>query len=191
ALFFVVCVLGVGLGLRAYTQKRQGLTTLTVTRRVAEMVSPDTIAALQPRLQEGQKIMVAARGLTPVLSFALDEAQLRKATLCVLYVKEIAVYYTGGPTTLGRARWQDDPEANAIMSLMLKLGSERGVCVQPVYAVSEDAATTILDLSASMSVDYLMLGTSHRLTLTNLLRGNVVTNIAAQLPDTIRLIIYG
>ncbi|PYL83906.1 MAG: amino acid transporter, partial [Verrucomicrobia bacterium] len=69
ALFFVVCVLGVGLGLRAYTQKRQGLTTLTVTRRVAEMVSPDTIAALQPRLQEGQKIMVAARGLTPVLSF--------------------------------------------------------------------------------------------------------------------------
>src|SRR5213082_738702 len=67
ALFFVVCVLGVGLGLRAYTQKRQGLTTLTVTRRVAEMVSPDKIAALQPRLQEGQKIMVAARGLTPVL----------------------------------------------------------------------------------------------------------------------------
>jgi hypothetical protein len=36
-----------------------------------------------------------------------------------------------------------------------------------------------------------MLGTSHRLTLANLLRGNVVTNIAAQLPDTIRLIIYG
>src|SRR5438132_1820569 len=191
ALFFVVGVLGGGLGLRAYTQKRQGLTTLTVTRRVAEMVSPDTIAALQPRLQEGQKIMVAARGLTPVLSFALDEAQLRKATLCVLYVKEIAVYYTGGPATLGRARWQDDPEANAIMSLMIKLGAERDICVIPVYAVSEDAATTILDLSATMGVDYLMLGTSHRLTLTNLLRGNVVTNIAAQLPDTIRLIIYG
>ena len=31
ALFFVVCVLGVGLALRAYTQKRQGLTTMTVT----------------------------------------------------------------------------------------------------------------------------------------------------------------
>ena len=53
---------------------------------------------MQPRLEEGQKIMVAARGITPVLSFALDEAQLRKATLCVLYVKEIAVYYAGGPT---------------------------------------------------------------------------------------------
>ena len=191
ALFFVVCVLGVGLGLRAYTQKRQGLTTLTVTRRVAEMVSPDMIAALQPRLQEGQKIMVAARGITPVLSFALDEAQLRKATLCVLYVKEIAVYYTGGPATLGRARWQDDPEANAIMSLMLKLGAERDICVIPVYAVSEDAASTIIDLSATLGVDFLMIGATQRHALANLLRGGVATSVAQQLPDSIQLVIFG
>src|SRR3954453_22404470 len=191
ALFFVLCVLGVGLTVRAWTLKRRGLTTVMVPRQVAHMVTPDLATTMQSRLQEGQKIMVAARGITPVLSFALDEAQLRRATLCVLFVKEIAVYYAGGPTTLGRARWQEDPEANDIMAFMLKLGSERDVCVQPVYAVSEDAATTILDLSATMGVDFLMLGTSHRLTLANLLRGNVVTNIAAQLPDTIRLIIYG
>src|SRR6202030_4298380 len=35
ALFFVVCILGVGLAVRAYTQKRQGLTTMTVTHQVA------------------------------------------------------------------------------------------------------------------------------------------------------------
>ncbi len=74
---------------------------------------------------------------------------------------------------------------------MLKLGCERDIPVMPVYAVSDDPAATILDLAATIGVDFLMLGTSHRLTLTNLLRGNVVTNIAAQLPDTIRLIIYG
>ena len=191
ALFFVVCVLGVGLALRAYTQKRQGLTTLTVTRRVAEMVSPDTIAALQPRLQEGQKIMVAARGITPVLGFALDEAQLRKATLCVLYVKEVAVYFSAGPARLGRAKWQDDPEANAIMSLMLKLGEERDVCVVPVYAVSQDAASTIVDLSATMGVDYLVIGATQRIALANLLRGSVATNVAQQLPDSIQLLIFG
>jgi amino acid transporter/nucleotide-binding universal stress UspA family protein len=191
ALFFVTCVLGVGLALRAYTQKRSGLTTLTVTRQVAEMVTPDLVATMQPRLEEGQKIMVAARGITPVLSFALDEAQLRKATLCVLYVKEIAVFYGGGPTTVGRARWQDDPEAHAIMSLMLKLGSERSVCVLPVYAVSEDASTTILDLSATMGVDFLMIGATQRHALANLLRGSVATNVAQQLPDSIRLVIFG
>src|SRR5436853_3231020 len=145
ALFFVVVVLGVGLALRAYTQKRQGLTTLTVTRAVAEMVGPDLEARVQPRLQEGQKIMVAARGITPVLGFALDEAQFRKAALCVLFVKEVAVYYPGGPASLGRVKWQDDPEAAAIMSMMLKLGADRDICVLPVYAVSEDAASTILD----------------------------------------------
>src|SRR5205814_5562976 len=125
---FVLAVLIGGLALRAYTQKLQGLTTLTVTRQVAAMVTPDLVASMQPRLQEGQKIMVAARGVTPVLSFALEEAQLRKATLCVLYVKEIAIFYGGGPTTLGRARWKDDPESAAIMSMMLKLGAERDIC---------------------------------------------------------------
>jgi len=191
ALFFVVCVLGMGLALRAWTQKRAGFTTLTVTHQVAAMVSPNLAATMQPRMEEGQKIMVAARGITPVLSFALDEAQLRKATLCVLYVKEIAVYYAGGPTFLGRARWQDDPEAQAIMSLMLKLGAERNICVLPVYAVSEDAAATILDLSATMGVDFLMIGATQRHALANLLRGSVATNVAQQLPDSIQLVIYG
>jgi amino acid transporter/nucleotide-binding universal stress UspA family protein len=190
ALFFVMCILGVGLALRAYTQKRQGLTTMTVTHQVAAMVSPDLVATMQPRMQEGQKIMVAARGITSVLSFALDEAELRKATLCVLYVKEIAVFYGGGGP-LGRARWQDDPEANTIMSLMMKIGEERGVCVLPVYAVSEDAASTILDLSATMGVDYLIIGASQRNTLAKLLGGSVVTSVAQQLPDSIRLVIFG
>src|SRR5213595_3350481 len=191
ALFFVFVVVLSGLALRAYTQKRQGLTTLTVTREVAQMVTPDLEAHVQPRLQEGQKILVAARGITPVLGFALDEAQLRKATLCVLFVKEVAVYYSGGPASLGRAKWQDDPEANAIMSSMLKLGEERDICVVPLYAVSQDAAATIVDLAATMGIDFLVIGASQRSAMAKLLRGSVATNVAQQLPDSIRLVIYG
>ena len=192
ALFFAMCVLGVGYGLRAYSHKLSGLKTVTVTRGVAAMVTPDLPTALQPRIEEGAKIMVAARGITPVLGFALDEAQLRKAVLCVLYVKEIAVYFSAGPAALAqKAKWQDDPEANAIMSLMLKEGEARGVCVLPVYALSENAAATILDLSATMGVDYLMIGASQRSAMAHLLRGSVVTNVAAQLPDEIRLVIFG
>ncbi len=191
ALFFVTCVLVSGLALRAYTLKRQGLTTVTVTREVAEMVSPNLEARVQPRLEEGQKIMVAARGITPVLGFALDEAQLRKATLCVLYVKEVAVYFSGGPARLGRAKWQDDPEANAIFSLMLKLGNERDICVVPVYAVSQDAAATIVDLSATLGVDYLVIGATQRTAMANLLRGSVATSVAQHLPDSIQLLIFG
>ena len=48
------------------------------------------------------------------------------------------------------------------MSLMLKLGCERNIPVMPVYAVSEDPAATILDLAATIGVDFLMIGASHR-----------------------------
>src|SRR5207248_140223 len=158
ALQFVLAVLMGGLALRAYTLKRQGLTTVMLHRQVAAMVTPELPATMRSHLSDTQKIMVAARGLTPVLSFSLDEAELRNATLFVLYVKEVAVYYTAGGTPLGKARWQDDPEANAIMSLMIKLGSEREISVVPLYAVSPDAAATIVDLSATMGVDFLLIG---------------------------------
>jgi amino acid transporter/nucleotide-binding universal stress UspA family protein len=191
ALFFVTCVLIGGFALRAYTLKRQGLTTVMLHRQVAAMVTPELPATMRSHLSDSQKILVAARGITPVLSFALDEAQLREGTLYVLYVKEVAVYYTGGGTTLGRARWQDDPEANAIMSLMLKLGAEREICVVPLYAVSQDAAATIVDLSATMGVDILLIGASQRTAMAKLLRGSVATNVAQQLPETIQLLIFG
>ena len=191
ALFFAVCVLGVGLGFRAYSHKIAGLKTLTVTRKVAEMVTPDLVTTVQTRLEEGHRILVAARGITRVFGFALDEAQLRNATLYVLYVKEIVVFYGRGPTTTGRPKWQNDPEATAIMSAMLKLGEERGVSVLPIYAVSDDAATTILDLAATLGVDFLVIGASQRTAMTKLLRGSVATNVAQQLPDSIHLIIYG
>jgi nucleotide-binding universal stress UspA family protein len=191
ALFFAVCVLGVGLGFRAYSHKIAGLKTLTVTRKVAEMVTPDLVTTVQTRIEEGHRILVAARGITRVLGFALDEAQLRNATLYVLYVKEVAVFYGRGPTTTGRPKWQNDPEAAAIMSAMLKLGAERGVSVLPIYAVSDDAATTILDLAATLGVDYLVIGATQRTAMAKLLRGSVATNVAQQLPDSIHLIIYG
>lgn len=190
ALFFAVCVLGAGMALRAYSHKLAGLTTLTITRDMAQVVSPDATERLRPRLQEGQKIMVAARGLTPVLRFAMDEALLRKATLCVLYVKEIAVSPLG-PAFLHTSRWQDDPHAAAIMTMCLKIGEESGVSVVPVYATSENPPGTILDLAATLGVDYLLLGASQRAGMAKLLKGDVVTQVATGLPEDIQLIIHG
>ncbi len=191
ALFFAICVLGIGLALRAYSHKLSGLKTVTMTKEVAEMVAPNLPATMQPRLEEGQKIMVAARGINPVLNFALEEAALRKAVLCVVYIKEMAVYFSGAPIARGSTKWKDDPQAGAIMSLMIKEGEARGVCVQPVYAVSEDASATILDLAATLGVDYIILGASQRRSLADLLRGSVATQIAQHLPDSIRLVIFG
>ena len=191
ALFFVVCVLGIGLGLRSYSHKKSGLRTVTVAEKVADLVSPEALERLRPTLAEGQRIMVSARGVTPVLRFSLDEAKLRKASLCVLYVQEIAVLL-GGPTNWSkRLKWQDDPQAAAIMSLMLALGKEVGVDVMPIYAQSTNPAATILDLAATLGVDFLMLGASHRQTMAKLLKGNVIDEVARGLPENIQMIIYG
>ncbi len=191
ALFFAICVLGIGLAVRAYSHKKVGLKTVTVSAEAAKLVSPESIEMLRPRCEEGQKVMVAARGVTPVLRFALEYAALKKATLCVLYVREVAVFLSGPAGASGRPKWQEDPEAAAIMSLCLKLGEELGVPVLPVYAVSGEPASTILDSAATLGVDYLMLGASHRLSMARLLKGDVITQVASGLPESIQLIIHG
>jgi nucleotide-binding universal stress UspA family protein len=191
ALFFALCVLGIGLSLRGYAQKRAGLRTLTVTEEIAAAINPDAVSEFRHSLNPANTIMVAARGLNPVLRFALEEARLRKASLYVLYVKEVAVTLPGPVEAHETPRWQDDKEASRIMCTMLGLGKENEVPVVPLYALSDNPAGTILDLSATLGVDILMLGTSHRRTLVTLLKGNIVTEVAKNLPENIQVIIYG
>ena len=191
ALFFAVVVVGTGLALRTYSQRRAGLRTLTVSEDIAAAVAPETSPGFRLNLTPTQTILVAARGVTPVLRFALDEARLRQATLYVLYVKELAVTVPGTLASLEAPRWQHDRQAREIMYTMLALGKENGVTVIPLYAVSDDPAGTILDQAATMGADLLMLGSRHRRTLAGILKGDIVTAVANNLPENIQLIIYG
>jgi len=192
ALFFAVCVLGVGLAARTYTQRRAGFRTVIVSEQVAAAIAPETtIATLQVDPEQTQSILVAARGLTQVLQFALEEARLHRANLYVLYVREVAVSMPGVLTKSEGPRWQDDPRSAAIMYAMLEAGKRNEVAVVPVYSVSDDPAGTILDLAATLGVDTLILGSPARSRLVSLLKGNVVTEVAKSLPESIRLIIYG
>jgi nucleotide-binding universal stress UspA family protein len=190
ALFFAVCVLGSGLALRSYAQRRAGFRTLTVTKEVAAHVAPDLFPDFQINFTTGQKILVAARGNTPVLRYALEEAQLRKGMLYVLYVKEVAVAFSGFQETEEPRKWQQDPVAGKIMSSMLDQGPKLGITVIPLYTVSDNAASSILDLTATLGIDILMLGASHRSRMVSLLRGNVVAEVARSLPENIQLVIH-
>lgn len=191
ALFFIVCILIVGFALRALAQRHAGLRTITVSHAVAAAVAPESIPDFQINLNPGQSILVAARGVTPVLRFALEEARLRRGTLYVLFVKELAVALPGPLVKNDRTRWQDDPLAAHIMSAMLEQGRQNDVQVIPLYAISENPASSILDLSATLGIDILMLGSPHRNKLVSLLKGNVVTEVARSLPENIQLVIHG
>jgi len=190
ALYFVVCVLIVGLGVRGIAQKRAGLETITISRELAAAVKPASVANFRPNLSPGQSVLVAARGFTPVLRYALEEARFREGNLYVLYVKQLIVSLPGVPAKAERPRWQDDRQAAEIMYGMLEQGRLAGVTVIPVYVVSDDTASTIVDLAATFGTDVLMLGSPRRSSLLALLHGNIVTKVAQNLPDNIQLVIH-
>jgi len=109
----------------------------------------------------------------------------------VLYVKELAVKLQGPVEQAEPQRWQDDARAASIMFSMLKLGKQAEVPVIPLYAVSDDPAVSILDLSATLGIDILLLGASHRHGLARVLKGNVVGEVIRSLPENIELLIHG
>lgn len=191
ALFFIVCILVAGLSVRAWSHKRAGFETVMLTREMAQVVDPERLGNLRPNFAPGQSILVAARGFTPVLRFALEEARFRQGNLYVLYVKQLAVSLPGPLADQKRPRWQDDRQAAEIMYGMFSLAQGTGVTVVPLYAVSDDPPATILDLAATIGVDILMLGTAHRRSLADVLKGDVANRVARDLPENIQLVIHG
>ncbi len=190
ALFFVTCVLLAGLALRAWSQKHKGVTSVTVPRKVAAMVESMELELLKPKPREGGKILLCLRGVTPVLTFAVEVARQRSATLYVLYVREVAVAF-GASEEGARMRWQDDPEAALIMKTARSVGTDAGVEVIPVYAVAESAGPAIVDVAATLGADELFLGASGHHALARLLHGSVVQQVVRNLPDQIGLVIRG
>jgi amino acid transporter len=180
ALLFVAIVLGFGLALREITMRHRQ--AAPVALKLATVV-PITPAVGSPPEFLGQFILVAARGWTPALQFALEESRVRDAQLLILYVREVAVNIDMG------SKWQDDPDAKALFT---RLESEaRGLKVNKLYSVSDSPADTIIDIAATFGVDTVVLGGSRRATLVNLLKGNVVARVAANLPESMHLIVIG
>jgi nucleotide-binding universal stress UspA family protein len=127
--------------------------------------------------------MVAARGVTPTLRFAIEEARVRGAEVFVLFVRE---QFTTIPVPMIE---EEDEEAQVVFQAARSIAGD--VKVTTIYAVSDDSAWTILDNAAIAGVDMLILGHSRRFALTRLLRGDLLETLGAQLPEEIKLVIVG
>ena len=186
ALFFVVVILTAGLLLRTYTRRHQrdqefGDTEMMVKDESA--IAAVSAAAARPCVFLGQRLLVAVRGYTPALEFALEEARVRNAQLFVLYIREVAIQADIG------SNWEKDPVAREVFHRIRKDSPD--VKVHPLYSVSDSPADTIIDISATFGVDTVILGGSRRARLVRLLKGNVVTRVASQLPESMHLIVIG
>jgi amino acid transporter/nucleotide-binding universal stress UspA family protein len=191
ALFFIICILLSGFALRAIAQRGVVAPSGELAGAGETAIIAKTVSPPMRQQTEVQAIMVAARGWTPVLHFALEEARLRGAILYVLYVRLVSVSMPSSAARPEPVKWENDRPAAEIMYGMKDLATAAGVRMLPVYVVSDDVATSVLDLSATLGIDLLILGAPQRSALAALLRGDVVTEVAKHLPDTIQMLIHG
>lgn len=181
ALFFVSVVLVVGFVVREFTRAKQTTATSAPVHAAATTAAIPSTSPRSPFL--GEFILVAARGWTPALQFALEESRLRHAHLLVLYIREVAVSIDM------RGSWKDDAEARTLFTRLETEASD--IQVNKLYSVSDSPADTIIDIAATFGADVVVLGGSRRATLVNLLKGNVVARVAANLPESMHLIVIG
>ncbi len=151
----------------------------------ADLLSMADIPPFDPGLG---KILVATRGNPKLLEFAAEEAVARKSNLIVLFVHDIRLAY--GPPGSGTYRPEDDPEAVTIISRAKKLAREKNIPCMPIYSVARSAGEMILDFAGTYAVDYVIMGVTRRGTLYRALKGDVITQVAENLPPETTLLIH-
>ena len=180
---FAVTVLAIGLVLRGLAAERAGKRTQTDTALTPSPVS-QPITPLHTQKDSREPLLCAVRGPGKTLDFALEEASETGRPLYVLFVREQAVIT---PEDRNR-KWQQDRDATLVFESAKAKADHQPII--PCYAVSDSAADTIVDLAATLGVSRLILGSPQRNTLLNLLRGDIIRNVSALLPNNIHLLVY-
>jgi amino acid transporter/nucleotide-binding universal stress UspA family protein len=188
ARYFAVTILAVGLILRGLVQerrmKKEQPTTKPALVHGIGQTPPDAVTAETAAFPTGETILCAIRGTGRTLDFALREAKRLGAQLYLLFVREQAFMTEQD----AKRKWQEDPEASTLFSEAQQKAD--GVTPLFAYAVSPSAAETIVDIAATLGASRLILGAPRRNAVINLLRGNVIREVSASLPEEIDLLVY-
>jgi amino acid transporter/nucleotide-binding universal stress UspA family protein len=148
----------------------------------APQVSTTPAAPAIARAYSGP-ILTAVRGRGRTLDFAIKEASENGQPLYVLFVREQPVI---APADRKR-KWTEDAQAREIFESLKDSGL--GETIIPCYAVSDAPANTIADLASTIGAERVLLGAPQRSTLIHMLRGNIIREVAALLPDDIHLLV--
>lgn len=176
----IIAVLGSRFLLKRLGQKGGEKLPEPVTGWLAELRAGGEIAIDPDR----PKIMLAARGRYQS-EFAVDLARRRNATLFTIFVRAIRVM----DLQPGRVpRIEDDRDAQEALGTTALLAKEAGVPVVPIFVTATDVSGEILDYTVTYGCDTLIMGKSRRSALSRRLEGDVVSTVAAELPEGVSLI---
>jgi amino acid transporter/nucleotide-binding universal stress UspA family protein len=178
----ITVVLGTRWALHAAERRRATLPPVPVpaTGWLAELERP------APQIDPSKpKIMLAARGRAQA-EFAVDLARRRGATLLAIYVRTLRVIDLA-PGSVPQIK--DDPAAAESLGSVAVLARQAGVPFIPIYVSSPDIAEEILDYTVTFGCDTLIMGKSRRLALSRSLEGDVVAQVARNLPPDTALVL--
>ena len=187
ARLFVLALLAVGLVLHGLAAERaEKRRAAEAARALGAPKPPPTVPRLPivEREAKGAPMICAVRGIGRTLDFAISEAKETDRPLYLLFVREQPVLAAGDR----RRKWVEDEEASAIFNYANEKAD--GVQILPCYAVSDSAADTIVDITATVGASRLIVGAPQRNLLVNLLRGSIIKNISDILPEDIHFLVY-
>ena len=152
--------------------------------KIVEEIPPTPVqAAIPPTRSYSGPILAAVRGQGRTLDFAVREAQENGQPLYILFVREQPVIAPGDR----KRKWTEDRQAKEIFESLR--GKGLGEWIIPCYAVSDAPAHTIADLASTIGAERVLLGAPQRNSLIHMLRGNIIREVAALLPDDITLLV--
>ena len=152
--------------------------------KIVEEIPPTRVqAAIPPTRSYSGPILAAVRGQGRTLDFAVREAQENGQPLYILFVREQPVIAPGDR----KRKWTEDRQAKEIFESLR--GKGLGEWIIPCYAVSDAPAHTIADLASTIGAERVLLGAPQRNSLIHMLRGNIIREVAALLPDDITLLV--
>ena len=187
ARLFALGMLAAGLVLHGLAAERAEKRRAAEAARALKPLSPVPSVPRLPiaaREMSGAPMICAVRGICCTLDFAIAEAKETDRPLYLLFVREQPVLAPGER----RRKWTEDEEASAIFTYARD--NADGVQILPCYAVSDSAADTIVDITATVGASRLIVGAPQRNMLVNLLRGNIIKSISDILPEEIHFLVY-
>lgn len=184
ALFFALSVLGVGLALRAITK---AIVPIPVPEEVASINVLTVSEAKEIEALYKSSSMMALKSINP---FLLEEASMRvkskgENSIYVVYVEE------SPPVRELPAELEPSPQSLELLGQAQKEMEARGITAVPVWRLGDDPGKLIADAARELDVKTVMIGTTKRSALTNLLRGDVFRTLAKNLPGDCHLVISG
>ena len=184
ALFFALTVLSIGLTLR-FIAKTFVAAPVAVSLMELEVLTVSEAKEIAPLYRSSSLVALKTLNLNLLDETALRIKALGENSVYISYVEETP------PARDLPIDIEPSVESLKLLSDALQEMEKRGITAVPLWQFGENPGKMIALAAKDLGVKTVMIGTTQRSALVNLLRGDVLRNLARNLPRDCHLVISG